>query len=143
MKFYGIEDGAKIEITEPDEDKVLAIATISVTDYLNQPEGVYAGSNEAGLELILTQKYLAFFQNSGQDAYFNFRMTGYPSFDVGPGTGNGGKSLSVGYILCQRRPTMHKIDKAALMRQFGAEVDDLNNDLGKVKLPSSNTFIIL
>jgi hypothetical protein len=129
MKFYGIEDGAKIEITESDADEVLATATVSVTDYLNQPEIVYAGNTDAGLEQIITQKYLAFFQNSGQEAYFNFRRTGYPVFDVGPGTGNGGKIPKRWLYPVSEVTNNTENYKAALQRQFGSEVDDLNNDL--------------
>jgi len=129
MKFYGIEDGAKIEITEPDADQVLATATVSVTDYLNQPEVAYAGNTEAGLKQILTQKYLAFFQISGQEAYFNYRRTGYPVFDVGPGTGNGGKIPKRWLYPVSEATNNTDNYKAALQRQFGAEVDDLNNDL--------------
>lgn len=129
MNFFGISDGTKIEITEPDADKVLAMATVSVTDYLSQPNVVYAGNNVAGLEQIITQKYLAFFQNSGQEAYFNFRRTGFPSFDVGPGTGNGGK-IPKRWLYPVSEGTNNTVNfKSALQRQFGTEVDDLNNDL--------------
>lgn len=129
MEFFGLTDGAKIEITEPDEDKVLATPTISVTDYLNQPSVVYAGNTEEGLKQIITQKYIAFFQNTGQEAYFNFRRTGFPLFDVGPGTGNGGK-IPKRWLYPVSESTNNTLNyKAALQRQFGAEVDDLNNDL--------------
>lgn len=129
MKFYGIEDGAKIEITEPDADQVIATATVSVTDYLNQPEVAYAGNTEAGLKQILMQKYLAFFQISGQEAYFNYRRTGHPVFDVGPGTGNGNKIPKRWLYPVSEATNNTENYKAALQRQFGAEVDDLNNDL--------------
>ncbi len=36
------------------------------------------------------QKYLAFFQNSGWEAYYNYRRTGVPAFDGGTGIGNNG-----------------------------------------------------
>jgi hypothetical protein len=129
MKFNGIEDGTKLDITEPDEDKVLATVTVSVTDYLNQPQISYAGNTETGLKQIITQKYLAFFQNSGQEAYFNYRRTGYPVFDVGPGTGNGGK-IPKRWLYPVSEVTNNTANyKAALQRQFGAEVDDLNEEL--------------
>ena len=119
----------KLDITEPDEDKVLATVTVSVTDYLNQPQVIYAGNTETGLKQIITQKYLAFFQNSGQEAYFNYRRTGYPVFDVGPGTGNGGK-IPKRWLYPVSEVTNNTVNyKAALQRQFGAEVDDLNEEL--------------
>ena len=132
FEFYGITVGAKLEITEPDEDKVLATVDITqayLDNYFNQAAVKYAGNTEAGLSQIITQKYLAFFQNSGQEAYFNYRRTGIPTFDVGPGTGNGG-------VIPKRwiYPTSEKTNNtenynAALMNQFGAEVDDLNHEL--------------
>lgn len=59
--------------------------------YYAQPTVKYAGNNVSGLNQILTQKYLAFYQNSGWEPYFNWRRTGIPVFEQGgPGTGNSG-----------------------------------------------------
>jgi len=129
MRLSGIEDGNTLEITEPDADQVLATVTVSVTDYLNQAAVVYAGNNAAGLEQIIKQKYLAFFQNSGQEAYFNYRRTGFPTFDKGPGTGNGG-NIPVRWLYPLSEATNNTANyKAALQNQFGAEVDDLDDEL--------------
>ncbi|HEX6891671.1 MAG TPA: SusD/RagB family nutrient-binding outer membrane lipoprotein [Chryseolinea sp.] len=129
MRLSGIEDGKTLEITEPDADQVLATVTVSVTDYLNQPQVVYAGNNAAGLKQIIEQKYLAFFQNSGQEAYFNYRRTGFPTFDDGPGTGNGG-NIPVRWLYPVSEVTNNTANyRAALTRQFGSEVDDLDNEL--------------
>jgi hypothetical protein len=129
MRLFGIEDGTTLEITEPDADQVLATVTVSVTDYIDQPAVVYAGNNAAGLEQIIKQKYLAFFQHSGQEAYFNYRRTGFPIFDVGPGTGNGG-NIPVRWLYPVSEVTNNTANyKAALTRQFGSEVDDLDNEL--------------
>ncbi len=43
-----------------------------------------------GFDQILLQKYLAMFQNSGWEAYFNYRRTGVPAFKGGTGVGNNG-----------------------------------------------------
>lgn len=129
MKFLGIEEGATIEITEPDQDEVLKTVTVSVEDYLNQPEVQYVGDNANGLEQILTQKYLAFFQNSGQEAYFNYRRTGIPAFHTGPGTGNGGV-IPRRWLYPVSESTNNEVNYAeALQRQFGAPVDDLDSEL--------------
>ncbi len=90
MAFYGISDGSTITVTSQD-DEVLGTVTASVTDYLAQTSVKYAGGPD-GLEQILTQKYLAFFQNSGLEAFYNQRRTGVPTFLVGPGTGFGGNT---------------------------------------------------
>lgn len=127
MRFLGIEEGSTIEITEPDQ--VLKTVAVSVDDYLNQPEVQYAGDNATGLEQILTQKYLAFFQNSGQEAYFNFRRTGIPSFHTGPGTGNGGV-IPRRWLYPVSESTNNEVNYVeALQRQFGTPVDDLDSEL--------------
>ena len=129
MRLSGIEDGKTLEITDQDSDQVLATVTVSVTDYLNQPEVAYVGNTEEGLKQIIVQKYLAFFQNSGQEAYFNYRRTGYPTFDTGPGTGNGG-NIPKRWLYPVSEATNNTVNyKAALTAQFGSDVDDLDNEL--------------
>jgi hypothetical protein len=129
LKFFGIENGSVINITESDADNVIGTHTASVTNYLAQESVAYAGNNETGLQQILTQKYLAFFQNSGQEAYFNFRRTGVPAFHQGPGTGNGGK-IPTRWLYPVSEATNNTVNyKAALKSQFGSEVESVNEKL--------------
>ena len=129
MEFMGITDGAQIAITESDNDDVLKTVTASVTDYLAQPEVAYAGDNAAGLTQILTQKYLAFFQNSGQEAYYNYRRTGVPAFHAGPGTGNTGVIPKRWLYPTDEGFYNNANYKSALMRQFNSDVDDVDYTL--------------
>lgn len=130
MAFYGITDGADIAIYEPDNDAQIGTAMdVSVTSYLTQPAVAYAGNTPTGLNQILTQKYIAFFQNSGQEAYFNYRRTGVPVFHSGPGTGNSG-------VIPKRwlYPTNENLYNqanltSALQSQFGSTTDDVDNEL--------------
>lgn len=101
--------------------------------YLAQPLVSYAGNNAQGLEQIVVQKYLAFFQNSGWEGYFNYRRTGSPAFSKGgAGTANSG--------LIPRRfqyPSSEGVNnksnwQAALDRQFGGK-DDINADMWILK----------
>jgi hypothetical protein len=129
MSFYGIVDGSVLNITEPDNDEVIGTATVSVTDYLAQGGVTYAGDNATGLSQILTQKYLAFFQNSGQEAYFNYRRTGVPTFHAGPGTGNSGV-IPFRWLYPSTETFYNDANlKSALMSQFNSEVDDVDNQL--------------
>ncbi|MGC3945241.1 MAG: SusD/RagB family nutrient-binding outer membrane lipoprotein [Chryseolinea sp.] len=129
MRFFGLEDGTTVEITEPDADDVLATVTISVTNYLTQTGVKYAGNTNDGLKQIITQKYLAFFQNSGQEAYFNYRRTGFPAFNEGPGTGNGGH-IPRRWLYPLSEATNNTANyNDALTRQFGSTVDDLDSEL--------------
>ena len=85
------------------------------------------------LKQILTQKYLAFFQNSGWEAYNNFRRTGVPAFLTGTGTANSGRIAKRWQYPSSERTTNAGNYKAALISQFGAETDDINADIWILK----------
>lgn len=96
------------------------------------PKAQYKGNNEEGLKQILLQKYLAFFMNSGRQAYYQFRRTGYPVFDIGRSNENGGK-IPKRWLYPQREyQTNNDQVKAALQRQF-AGTDDINGDMWLLK----------
>ncbi len=110
MNFYGITD---------------------VADYLAQTEVAYKGNNAGGLEQILLQKYLAFFQNSGWEAFYNWRRTGVPAFDTGIGTGNGGRIPKRFQYPASERTTNETNYNEAVSRQYGN--DDINADMWLIK----------
>lgn len=70
MHFYGIADD-------------------DIADYLTHPAVVYNPAD--AIEMIITQKYIAFFLNSEWEPFFEHNRTGFPEFSVGPGTLNGGQ----------------------------------------------------
>jgi hypothetical protein len=70
MKFYGIADA-------------------DIATYLAQPTVAY--SPASAISMIITQKYISFFLNSGWEPFYEQRRTGIPVFSTGPGTGNGGQ----------------------------------------------------
>jgi Starch-binding associating with outer membrane len=111
MSFYGVSDA---------------------TSYLAQTSVKYAGNNADGLTQILNQKYIAFFQNSGYEAYYNWRRTGVPTFLVGPGTGNGTKiPLRYQYPLSELSTNADNV-KAAISSQFGGS-DNINSAIWIIK----------
>jgi hypothetical protein len=61
MEFYGIAEAA-------------------VNQYLAGPQVVYDPAR--GIEMISTQKYLAYFMNSGWEPFYNQRRTGFPNFSA-------------------------------------------------------------
>jgi hypothetical protein len=67
MKFYGIDDG-------------------DIATYLAGPDVAFSAGT--ALDQIAVQKYIAFFMNSGYEAFYEQRRTGIPTFSVGPGTYN-------------------------------------------------------
>jgi hypothetical protein len=101
--------------------------------YYNQAAVKYAGG-QAGLQQILLQKYLAFFQNSGWEAYFNFRRTGIPAFaDGGPGTGNSGRIPKRFQYPPSESVTNAENLGAAISSQFAAGKDDINETIWIIK----------
>jgi len=56
------------------------IDNASIDTYLLNPQIVY--NPIQGVEMIITQKYLSFFMNSGWEAFYNQRRTGFPEFST-------------------------------------------------------------
>lgn len=82
-------------------------------------QNVYAGNNTTGLTQILEQKYVAFFQNSGRQAYYNYRRTGIPKFDIGASNGNN-NLIPTRWAYPTAEYTVNGDNlKVALQRQFG------------------------
>lgn len=139
LTFYGIPvNGAgQIKKTYPYDSKDAKDTYTIPFDfdgvYYAQETVKYKGDNADGLKQILTQKYLAFFQGSDWEGYLNWRRTGVPAFSAGPGTGNNGR-IPVRF----RYPDNHRASnednwKAALQRQFGSGIDDINGVIWLIK----------
>ncbi|TDO20198.1 SusD/RagB family nutrient-binding outer membrane lipoprotein [Pedobacter duraquae] len=77
------------------------------------------------LTQILSQKYVAFFMNSGYEAFFNYRRTGLPNFSkggVGIGTAGGALPRRWLYPLAEINNNSANY-KAAISSQFGGSED--------------------
>jgi hypothetical protein len=131
--FYGIETGNLTVYffktggnpLNPGDYNTYTVA-FDWNTYYAQPPVQYSGNNATGLNQILTQKYLAFFQNSGWEAFFNYRRTGVPQFSAGgPGTGNSGLIPKRFQYPGSERTTNNQNLTEALERQFGGD-DDIN-----------------
>jgi len=68
MQFYHVDDAG-------------------ISTYLTDPLVVYNAGD--AIDMIITQKYISFFLNSGWEPFFEHLRTGFPSFSTGPGTLNG------------------------------------------------------
>ena len=94
FSFYGIVDGDNTVTFQQGGglgSYVNYTVNFSFADYFNQPAVKYAGDNAAGLEQILTQKYLAMARNSGLEPYYQWRRTGIPEFATGSGVSPSGQ----------------------------------------------------
>jgi hypothetical protein len=126
--FYGLTDGANTVYFSADGGyKVFNSYSVNVSfaDYYAQAAVNYAGNTTAGLNQILTQKYLAFFQQSGMEAFYNQRRTGVPTFLVGPGTGNS-QRIPVRWQYPSTERSYNTTNNAAAVTSQYAGNDDIN-----------------
>jgi hypothetical protein len=131
QEFYGVKDGALSMVYSRTGGRDASDfgsynVNFSFDTYYAQPLVKYSGNSAAGLEQIITQKYLAFFMNSGMEAYFNYRRTGFPKFMTGVGTGNSGRIAVRWQYPASERTTNPENYKAAIDRQFSGK-DDIND----------------
>ena len=135
MGFYGLKDGDNT-VTFSRDGGISSFDTYTIkfalADYLAQPVVKYAGNNADGLQQILTQKYLAFFQNSGMEAWYNQRRTGVPTFLTGVGTGNSGRIPRRWQYPNNERTTNGTNLNATLTSQYGGN-DDINATMWLLK----------
>jgi hypothetical protein len=108
-----------------------SISPSEISQFLSRPQVIYKGNNADGLKQILEQKYVAFFQNSGYQAFFDRRRTGIPEFHVGPGNDNG--KIPLRWMYPEDELLMNKDNlETALQRQFGGS-DDINDRIWIIK----------
>ena len=133
QEFYGVKDGTltmRYSRTGGRDADDFGTYTIDFDfeKHYAQPLVKYDVGSAAGLEKILTQKYLAFFMNSGMEGYFNYRRTGIPQFYTGVGTGNSGRIAQRWQYPFSERTTNEINYKEAIQRQFGGD-DGINQVL--------------
>jgi len=140
FSFYGVVDGANtVTFQKPSGllgEDVSYTVHFSYDDYYNQARVKYDAANpDHALEQVLLQKYLAYFRNSGLEAYYQWRRTGVPAFLQGSaqsGYGNGGTiPLRFQYPLSEQSVNS-KNYKSAVQSQFGGS-DDINQAMWLIK----------
>jgi len=136
IAFYGIKEGNNtVTFQKPGGglfESVTNTINFSFVDYYAQTEVKYKGNTTDGLKQILLQKYLAFYQNSGFEAYYNWRRTGVPTFHTGPGTGNSQRvALRFQYPTAERNVNKANVE-AAINAQYGG-ADDINAKMWLIK----------
>ena len=141
MSWFGLSDGATVTVGMPlltgnNFTNVEGPVTVNVSNYLAQSAIAYSGDNATGLNQILTQKYIAFWQNSGWEAFYNWRRTGVPTFEQG-GVGIGTSSLGNKIPIRWQYPNDEQVSNtanynAALASQYGG-VDDVSQPMWLIK----------
>jgi len=137
---YGLTNGEVITIifpvtsTDPvSNPKNLAQGATWGTATVNIPQFLanvaYAGDNATGLTQILTQKYVSMNNNSGWEAYYNYRRTGVPAFaQGGTGIGTPNNLIPRRWLYPATESAYNTANyKSALTSQFGG-ADDATKD---------------
>lgn len=135
MGVYKLTQGQTFVIGNLDGTKPnMGSTTIDIATFLAQPAVVYAGDNATGLNQILTQKYVAFFSNSGYEAFFNQRRTGVPTFSQGGvGIGTPNNQVPSRWLYPQDEINYNNANYiAAVSAQYGGS-DDVNAKMWLVK----------
>lgn len=120
LKFYGISNGTKLPISKPVAG-LQGEVTSNTTQFLENVK--YKGNNAQGLEQILKQKFVAFWQNSGWQPFYQYRRTGIPKFTEGVGT-NSQKKIPVRWVYPIKEVINNSANaQEAIQRQFGGKDD--------------------
>ena len=133
LNLYGITQNKVVSVGNYDGTNTnIGSVTLDVNAFLNRTS--YAGDNATGLNQILTQKYIAFFMNSGFESFYNWRRTNVPVFAQG-GAGIGTPSTNI--PLRWQYPSAESIYNtsnynAAIQSQYGGS-DDLNAKMWLIK----------
>lgn len=110
--------------------KFYNIPSASVTGFLTA--NPYPSSTADGLKKILEQKYMAFFENSGKQAFYDNRRTGIPTFDIGQSNANNNQ-IPVRWAYPTSEYTTNESNlKTANQSQFGG-ADTQNGQMWLIK----------
>jgi len=139
LAWYGLTEGGTVTVGMPllvgnNFTNVLGPVTIHIANFLAQPGVAYQGDNANGLTQIWQQKYVAFWQNSGWEAFYNWRRTGVPTFQQG-GAGIGTPTNQI--PLRWQYPNDEQVSntanyQSALQSQYGG-VDDVTQQMWLIK----------
>ncbi|HEY1054252.1 MAG TPA: SusD/RagB family nutrient-binding outer membrane lipoprotein, partial [Emticicia sp.] len=137
LNFYGVVNGTNtMTYSKTGGREAADLATYTVNfnfdTYYAQDMVKYDGKTTKGLEQIMDQKYAAFFMNSGMEAYFNWRRTGFPKFETGVGNGNSNRIAVRWQYPLSERTTNTKNYNDAISSQYGGK-DDINDTVWIMK----------
>ena len=133
LGLYGISQGKVVTVGDYSGNVTsYGSVTLDVNTFLNN---VALSSTQAtALTQILTQKYIAFWMNSGYESFYNWRRTGIPAFaQGGPGVGTPSNTIPLRwqYPLSEINYNSDNY-KAAIQSQFAGN-DDLNAKMWLIK----------
>lgn len=133
LSLYGITQGKVVSVGDYSGNVTsYGTVTLDVNTFLTNI--ALSANNATALNQILTQKYIAFWMNSGYESFYNWRRTGVPTFSqggAGVGTPNNAIPLRWQYPLGEVNYNSTNY-KAAIQSQYGG-TDDLNGKMWLIK----------
>ena len=133
LNLYGITHGKVVTVGDYSGNVAsYGSVTLDVNTFLTKV--AYAGDNATGLNQILTQKYIAFWMNSGYESFYQWRRTGVPTF----GQGGAGVGTPTNNIPLRWQYPLGEINynttnyQSAIQSQYGG-TDDLNAKMWLIK----------
>ncbi|HXB95644.1 MAG TPA: SusD/RagB family nutrient-binding outer membrane lipoprotein [Puia sp.] len=135
MAFYGI-DVTKTSFTAyflpPTANAITQVApypfTFNWTTYYAQPAVQLSGTLATAVGQIVLQKYIAMFETSGYEPYYNWRRTGVPAFQGGSGVGNNGV-IPLRWTYPGTEQTQNAANWSAALKNQNFSTDDLNQKM--------------
>jgi hypothetical protein len=139
MKFYGI-DVTKTSFSTyflpPGKNSVTQVApypfSFDFNAYYTQASVKLSPSSDVAIGQIVLQKYIANFQNSGYESYYNWRRTGVPVFEGGSGVGNNGV-VPIRWAYPVSEQSQNSANWSAALQAQGFTQDDLNQVMWLLK----------
>jgi hypothetical protein len=139
MKFYGIDTTQETQTAYFLPSGANSVTQVkaypfnfSFPNYYSQTAVKLSSTSSNAINQIVLQKYIAMFESSGYEAYYNWRRTGVPAFQAGAGVGNNGViPLRWAYPVSEQVQNTTNW-KAALANQ-GFSADDLNQVMWLLK----------
>lgn len=133
LGLYGITQGKVVTVGDYSGNVTsYGTVTLDVNTFLNNV--ALSSTPSTALTQILTQKYIAFWMNSGYESFYNWRRTGVPTFaQGGPGVGTPSNTIPTRwqYPLGEINYNTDNY-KAAIQSQFGG-TDDLYGKMWLIK----------
>jgi Starch-binding associating with outer membrane len=106
--------------------------TFNFNTYYAQSAVQLSSTAATAINQIVLQKYIATFENSGYEGYYNWRRTGVPAFQGGTGVGNNGViPLRWAYPVTEQ--TQNAANWNAAIKNQGFTADDLNQTMWLLK----------
>jgi Starch-binding associating with outer membrane len=99
--------------------------TFDFSTYYAQPAVKLSSTPTTAINQIVLQKYIAMFENSGYEGYYNWRRTGVPAFQSGAGVGNNGV-IPKRWAYPVSEQTQNSGNWKAALGAQGFSADDLN-----------------